>query len=224
MSPFIENLSNNLQQNIGTGWYFRYLLSAIILLLFLTPESTWAHVQAGTVGDGKFISGLIHPVTGLDHLVAMVAVGLWGAILGPPAIWLLPIAFPLIMAFGAVLGIIGIPIPGIEIGIATSGIVLGALVATNTRLPIAIAIVLISIFAICHGHAHGTELPDFGVPLLYAGGFVISTGLLHLCGITLGVLIRWPAGLVFVRMLGVLILTIGAYYLYAATTEMNLLT
>ena len=205
-------------------WYFRYSLSVIILLSFLTPEASWGHVQAGTVGDGKFISGLIHPVTGLDHLVAMVAVGLWGAILGPPAIWLLPIAFPLIMAFGAVLGIIGIALPGIEVGIAASGIVLGILVATNTRLPITIAFLLIAFFAIFHGHAHGTELPDFGVPLLYAAGFVISTGLLHLCGIALGVLIRWPIGFVFVRILGGIILGIGTYYLLAATTQMNIVT
>jgi urease accessory protein len=182
----------------------------------LSPRVAWAHVESGTAGDGGFLSGVLHPVTGLDHVVAMVAVGLWGAILGAPAIWILPIAFPLIMAFGAVLGIVGVPVPAIDLGIATSGIVLGAMVATSARPPLVVAFTLVSLFAIFHGHAHGSALPEFGVPLLYAAGFVIATGLLHVCGIALGVLVRWSAGRVVVRASGVLIAAVGLYFLALA--------
>ena len=156
-------------------------------------------------------------VTGLDHVAAMVAVGLWGAILGAPAIWLLPIAFPLIMAFGAVLGVMGVPLPAVDLGIAASGIVLGAMVAASARPPLAIAFALISLFAIFHGHSHGAALPDFGVPLLYAAGFVIVTGLLHVCGIALGLLVRWSAGRAAVRVTGALIAAVGLYHLALAT-------
>jgi len=190
--------------------------AAVTAAVLLSPEVALSHVESGTAGDGRFIGGALHPVTGLDHVAAMVAVGLWGAILGAPAIWVLPVAFPLIMAFGAVLGVIGVPVPAIDLGIATSGIVLGAMVATSARPPLAIAFALISLFAIFHGHSHGAALPDFGVPLLYVAGFVIATGLLHVCGIALGLLVRWPAGRTAVRVTGALIVAVGLYYLAVA--------
>jgi len=190
--------------------------AAIIAVALLSPELASSHVESGTAGDGRFFGGALHPVTGLDHVAAMVAVGLWGAILGAPAIWLLPIAFPLIMAFGAVLGVMGVPLPAIDLGIAASGIVLGAMVAANARPPLAIAVALVSLFAIFHGYSHGTALPDFGVPLLYAAGFVVATGLLHVCGIALGLLIRWPAGRTAVRVSGALIAAVGVYHLAMA--------
>ena len=193
----------------------RFLHAGILGLLFV-PGLVWAHVEAGVSGSGGFLSGVLHPVTGLDHVVAMVAVGLWGAILGAPAIWILPIAFPLVMTFGALLGVIGIPIPNIEIGIATSGIILGAMVATNARPPLVIAFLLISLFAILHGHPHGDALPDFGVPILYTAGFVISTGLLHLAGVLLGLLYCWSAGRIVVRGTGSVIALVGCYYLLIA--------
>lgn len=104
-------------------------------------------------------SGFAHPILGPDHVVAMVAVGLWSAFLGQPAIWLLPVVFPLVMAFGGLLGINGVPLPGVEIGIAASAVALGAVVALALRPPLWVAAVLVGAFAICHGHAHGTELP-----------------------------------------------------------------
>ena len=200
---------------------FYAVAAAVIAVTFLWPEVALSHVESGTAGDGRFIGGALHPVTGLDHVAAMVAVGLWGAILGAPAIWLLPIAFPLIMAFGAVLGVMGVPLPTVDLGIAASGIVLGAMVAASARPPLAIALALISLFAIFHGHSHGAALPDFGVPLLYAAGFVIATGLLHVCGIALGLLFRWPAGRAAVRVTGALIAAVGLYYL-AATAGVGL--
>lgn len=187
-------------------------MSALALCAWL-PGLVFAHVESGVVGNGGFASGLVHPVTGLDHVVAMVAVGLWGAILGAPAIWILPIAFPLIMTIGAVLGILAIPVPAIDLGIAASAIVLGGMVAANARPPLAIALLLIAFFAIYHGHPHGAALPDFGVPILYAAGFVVATGLLHVAGIVFGLLYRWPTGKTAVRALGAGIAAVGGYFL-----------
>lgn len=194
----------------------RILCRVLAVVLLAAPALANAHVGISAAGSGGFTSGLMHPVTGLDHVVAMVAVGLWGAILGAPAIWALPIAFPLIMTFGAVLGVLGVPMPGIETGIAISGIILGSMVMLNARPPFALALVLISVFAVFHGHAHGAELPETGVPVFYAAGFVIATGLLHLSGIALGLLLRWPAGRVAVRGTGAGIAAVGVYFLIAA--------
>lgn len=162
---------------------------------------------------GGFTSGLLHPISGLDHVVAMVAVGLWGGILGVPALWLLPIVFPLVMALGGAAGVIGVPLPGIEIGIALSGVVLGLMVLLAARPPLWLAAVLVGIFAIFHGHAHGTELPESANPIVYAAGFVVATGLLHLTGIAIGMLWRWPAGRVAVRAAGALIAVAGGAFL-----------
>ena len=113
---------------------------------------------------GGFVGGLAHPVFGPDHVVAMVAVGLWGAFLGPPAIYLLPVIFPLVMAAGGVLGILGVPLPGTEIGIAMSAIMLGVLVATAARPPLWIAAVIVGAFAIFHGHAMAASFPPAPTP------------------------------------------------------------
>ena len=140
-------------------------------------ETALAHVQKGeAVG---FVTGFRHPISGLDHVLAMVAVGLWGAQLGAPAIWLLPVAFPLVMAFGGALGLLGVPLPGTKYGIAASAILLGAAVMFELRPRLAIAAMLVGFFAIFHGHAHGTELPPGQSALLYSMGFVIATGCLH---------------------------------------------
>ncbi len=191
----------------------------VIARLFAAPLAFWpvwaaAHIEAGSTGDGGFVSGLQHPVSGLDHVVAMVAVGLWGAQLGAPAIWVLPVAFPLIMAFGGVLGVIGVPVPKVEVGIALSGVVLGLMVAFAVRTPLWLAMIIVAAFAIFHGHAHGSALPAFGIPILYASGFVIATGLLHLCGIVIGATNRWQGGEALIRGGGVLIALTGAYFLY----------
>src|SRR5262245_59322030 len=143
----------------------------------------------------------------------MVAVGLWGAFLGAPAIWLLPIVFPLVMAGGGVLGILGVPLPGVEIGIALSAVVLGLMVALGARPPLVVAAVLVGAFAIFHGHAHGTELPTGADAVAYSIGFVVATGLLHLAGIAFGTLTRWPAGSYAVRTAGGAIAIAGVAFL-----------
>ena len=190
----------------------RTLQMALGLLFALVAFGASAHTGEGI--DSGFESGFWHPILGWDHVVAMVAVGLWGAFLGSPAIWILPVVFPLVMALGGALGIIGVPLPMVETGIALSGVVLGLLIAFAMRAPLWVAAVIVGIFAIFHGHAHGTELPDEFGAYGYAVGFVIGTGLLHLVGIAFGVLTGSEIGKIAVRAAGGVIALIGAAFLF----------
>jgi urease accessory protein len=186
------------------------------LLLASLPIPTSAHVE-GAQATG-FLTGLEHPWSGLDHVLAMIAVGLWGAQLGNPAIWILPVTFPMVMAMGAMMGLLGISLPGVELGIATSAILLGAMVAGEVRPRLAVAAVLVGFFAIFHGHAHGTELPPGQNGMLYSMGFVIATGCLHAVGIAIGLLHRWPAGRLVMRGTGAVIALMGVRFLWRALT------
>lgn len=188
---------------------FRAVFAAMFVVLL--TGSAWAHGAHGVAGG--FWSGVLHPVTGWDHVIAMVAVGLWGAFLGRPAVWILPVVFPLVMAFGGALGVLGVPLPHVETGIALSAVVLGLLVASAARLPVLWAGVIVGIFAIFHGHAHGTELPEAANPFAYALGFVIATGCLHVLGILFGLLTRWKEGELAVRTGGVAVAAGGLAFL-----------
>lgn len=188
-----------------------HLLPALTGLLVVVASPALAHTEAGTVGG--FLSGFTHPIFGPDHVIAMIAVGLWGVFLGAPAIWVLPIVFPLIMALGGVFGMIEVPIPAIEVGIALSAVVLGLCVALALKPPLWLAMIVVGAFAIFHGYAHGAEMPDASNAVSYALGFVIATGALHLCGIAFGSLARWPAGKVAVRAAGGVIALLGGAYL-----------
>lgn len=186
-------------------------------VVFAVPMLFVALQVSAHTGDGinsGFASGFWHPIYGWDHVVAMVAVGLWGAFLGKPAIWILPVVFPLVMAFGGALGVLGVPIPAIETGIALSGVVLGLLIAFAVKAPIWVASVIVGVFAIFHGHAHGTELPEAFSPYGYAVGFVIGTGLLHLVGVAFGFLTTFSAGRMAVRGAGGVIAAVGAAFLF----------
>jgi urease accessory protein len=143
----------------------------------------------------------------------MVAVGLWGAFLGRPAIWILPVVFPLVMALGGAMGVLGMPLPLVETGIALSAVVLGLVVALAARPPLWIAAVIVGVFAIFHGHAHGTELPGAANAFAYALGFVVATGLLHIAGILFGLFTRWPIGQTLVRAGGAAIAVTGLAFL-----------
>ena len=164
----------------------RFFLANVALIIFTVfiSKPVFAHTLGAP--KGGFIAGFFHPISGPDHVMAMVAVGLWGTILGPPALWILPIAFPMVMAMGGLMGFLGIHIPGVEIGIALSALILGVMVLIECKPALWIAMVMVSIFAIFHGHAHGTELPAGSSALQFSIGFVVATGLLHLIGIGLG--------------------------------------
>jgi urease accessory protein len=151
----------------------------------------------------------------LSHLLAQ-RVGLWGAQLGAPGIWLLPVAFPMVMAYGGMLGLLGIPLPGIELGIAMSAVVLGAMVLAEARPHLWVTLLIVGIFASFHGHAHGTELPAGQNALLYSMGFVLATGLLHGSGIAIGLIHRWPVGRIALRGAGAGVALAGVGFLWGA--------
>ena len=191
----------------------RDVLTAALFVL-ATAAPAMAHPQQGQAQG--FLTGVRHPVSGLDHVLAMICVGVWGAQLGQPAIWLLPVTFPMVMAFGGFLGLIGIPLPGVEVAVSLSAVLLGVMVARAARPPLAVAAVLVGFFAIFHGHAHGTELPAGQSGLAYSIGFVTATGCLHGIGIAIGEVNRWPAGRVLLRAAGIAVAVAGAALTWSA--------
>jgi urease accessory protein len=195
-----------------TPWTCAWLVApALILALTQSADAHMGHGQAA-----GFVSGFEHPWSGLDHILAMLAVGIWGAQLGAPAVWLLPVTFPMVMATGGFLGLMGVPLPGAEMGIALSALLLGGMVCGAARPNLAFAASLVGAFGLFHGYAHGTELPAGQSGLLYSMGFVIATGCLHGVGITLGLVHRWSVGQLALRGAGALISLGGAYFLWEA--------
>lgn len=170
------------------------------LLGLLWPAAALAHQGVDT--RSGFVTGFLHPISGIDHVLAMLAVGMWGAQLGAPAIWVLPIVFPLVMSLGGVAGILGLPLPAVETGIALSVIVLGAAIALDRRPPLRVAGGLVAIFAIFHGYAHGLELPSQAGAVAYSAGFVVATGTLHLMGIGIGLVTHLRHGVGLLRLGG----------------------
>jgi urease accessory protein len=192
-------------------------LAAFFGLVLIGHKLAYGHGNhGGGEFGGGFGTGFLHPIQGLDHVVAMIAVGLWGAQLGAPAIWLLPIAFPLIMAMGAAMGLLGYSLPGVEIGIACSAIVLGLMVLLEARPAIWVSLALVAAFAVFHGHAHGTELPKGESGLAYGIGFVLGTGLLHAAGIGIGCLGGLSWGKPCLRGAGGLVVATGVYFLISS--------
>lgn len=185
-----------------------------VLLAALWPAVAWAHAEQGRAAG--FLAGLRHPVSGLDHVLAMISVGLWGAQLGAPAIWVLPVTFPMVMAFGGMLGLAGVALPGVESAIAVSGIALGLAVLTEWRPPLWLAAPVVGFFAVFHGHAHGAELPPGADGIPYSIGFVVATGTLHAMGIGVGVVHRWAWGRVALRATGAAVALVGAWFLWRA--------
>ena len=172
--------------------------------------------HTGKGAAAGLLAGLQHPISGWDHILAMVAVGLWGAQLGQPAIWILPVTFPMMMALGGFLALVGVPLPGIEVGIALSAVALGLMVALEARPRLVVAAIIVALFAIFHGYAHGAELPEGQSGVTYSIGFVISTGLLHAAGITIGLIHRWRAGAKALRLAGAMISLAGIWFLWIA--------
>jgi urease accessory protein len=184
------------------------------LALCLLPAPAFAHIIQGA--QGGFGSGFEHPLTGPDHFLAMFAVGLWGAQMGGRQVWTLPVTFPLIMVVGGVIGMLGLRLPAIEIGIALSILALGLAIALAWRPAEWVALALIAYFALCHGYAHGAELPLSADPADYAIGFVLATGMIHLFGIGVGLTLNKPMQGRLSRGLGALIGIGGIYFLVPA--------
>jgi urease accessory protein len=201
-------------RNAEHSWLRQILALGCMVATLVSPQFAHAHILAGEAGG--LVTGFFHPISGLDHVVAMVAVGLWGAQLGVPAIWVLPVTFPLMMALGGLVGLLGWPLPGVEIGIALSAIMLGTLILSEARPWIGVSLAIVAFFAIFHGHAHGTELPEGQDALLYSMGFVVATGLLHAIGISIGLINRWTTGRVALRAAGGAVAAVGVYFLAGA--------
>jgi urease accessory protein len=188
----------------------------IALAFLLAPRVALAHVEEGAAAG--FLSGFRHPLSGWDHILAMVAVGLWGAQLGQPALWMLPVTFPIMMAVGGMLGLLGVPLPAVELGIAVSAIVLGLMVALEGRPKLPVSLAIVAFFAIFHGYAHGAELAPGTSALAYSLGFVVATGCLHGVGITIGLAHRWRAGRLALRGAGALVALAGCLFLWRAVS------
>jgi urease accessory protein len=167
--------------------FWQYLVGSISITL-LIPSVANAHTGIGD--PGGFLDGLAHPIGGLDHILAMVAVGLWAAQIGGTAIWIVPSGFVLSMSASSILGQIGAPLPGIEQGILASDFVLGSLILFAARFPLGISTAIVSILAIFHGYAHGAEMPATASGLTYGIGFIVATATLHLTGILSGLAIE----------------------------------
>jgi urease accessory protein len=207
-------------QSAQKTWRYEPTAAALVaaflasLALCLLPAPALAHIIQGA--QGGFGSGFEHPLTGPDHFLAMFAVGLWGAQMGGRQVWTLPITFPLIMVVGGVIGMLGVPLPAIEIGIAISILALGLAIALAWRPAEWVALVLIAYFALCHGYAHGAELPLSADPADYAIGFMLATGMIHLFGIRVGLTLNKPMHGRLSRGLGALIGIGGIYFLVPA--------
>jgi len=195
----------------------RLVVRALAPVIGLIAMPAAAHTGTGLAGG--FVSGFVHPLSGPDHLLAMVSVGLWGAFLGRPLVYALPVVFPMMMVAGAIVGMAGIVIPSTEIGIALSVVVLGGCIALAFRAPVWIAASIVALFAICHGYAHGRELPSAADPMGYSVGFVLATGLLHVAGIALGSLKERSGGAAAIRMAGGAIAAIGCVFLVGAVAR-----
>jgi len=155
---------------------------ALLPLLFIAlPTAALAHTGHGDTSG--FLHGFMHPVGGIDHILAMVAVGVFAFVLGGRALFLVPLAFVAMMAAGFVLGLGQVDVPFVELGIALFSVVIGAAAAWGKPMPVAAAMSLVGVFAIFHGHAHGAEMPVDASGLEYAAGFIVATALLHAAGI-----------------------------------------
>ena len=194
-------------KSLSPGW--RHL--ACSLALFITSP-VWGHDEVR--GGAGFVTGLLHPALGFDHLLAMLCVGVLSVQIGGRAIWYIPGAFVAVMILGGYLGMSGIPVPAVESGIAISVLVLGAAIMFGNKISRWLALGCVGVFAIFHGHAHGTEMPLVADPLFYGLGFVIGTATIHLAGVSVGFLARRSeTGHIRLRFGGVMISVVGAYFL-----------
>lgn len=170
--------------------YTRMLKHSALMLFVLSLFPSLALAHAGHVGGHGLFHGFAHPVGGADHLIAMVAVGLWAAQIGGRALWVVPSTFVGVMVVGGVLGFAGVAIPFIETGIVLSVLILGVLIASAFRLPLVYSALIVGGFAVFHGHAHGAEMPATIGAASYTAGFAMATATLHAAGMAAGYFIQ----------------------------------
>lgn len=194
---------------------YKYVAPAIALLLLLAlPTSVFAHDENTVVRFGSFLAGFTHPVLGLDHLLAMLSVGIVSAQIGGRAIWIVPVTFVVIMAVGGLLGTIDIGLGGIELGIAVSVIALGLAILSGRSMPFGLTLVAVALFGIFHGYAHGAETPDTASPQRYAAGFLTATALIHVVGALIGDIPQhYKVGPTILRGAGGLIAVCGVLFI-----------
>ncbi|OGA28252.1 MAG: urease accessory protein [Betaproteobacteria bacterium RIFCSPLOWO2_12_61_14] len=186
-----------------------FLRTIVVVLGALLP--TFAHAHVGLGEAGGFLHGLTHPTSGLDHVCAMLAVGLWAAQTGGRSIWAVPLTFVGVMALGGALPMLGIGLPFVERGILLSVLLLGVLIAASVRLPLWLGSGMVGLFALWHGHAHGAEMPALASGIDYALGFMLATALLHVIGIAFGLGMQRRAREHVIRAAGASIALCGMY-------------
>lgn len=178
----------------------------LFFILLLLPVVVFAHEE----GSSGFMAGLTHPVLGLDHLLAMLSVGILSAQIGGKAIWTVPLTFIAVMWLGGIMGIGSDGFSWVEKGIALSVVVLGTAIAFDKQQPLGLAMIGVGAFAFLHGHAHGVEMPKLATPYLYAIGFILGTTLIHLVGVLIGVISgKIPNGRLLLRFAGAFIAGMG---------------
>ena len=191
------------------------IIASAAVMGFALATPAFAHTGVGAHSHG-FAAGFLHPLMGLDHMLAMLGIGIWAVQLGKRATWLVPAAFVAVMIAGAGLARSGIAMPMVEVGIAGSVLVIGTLIALGTRLPVGVAMSLVGLFALFHGHAHGTELPGFAHPAAYGAGFVAATALLHAGGVGIAFVVRRHAARLPFRIAGAMMAAVGGGLLLGA--------
>ena len=185
----------------------------LAMVLSLIPSIVYAH-DGSVLPLGGFLSGLVHPVLGYDHLLAMLSVGILSAQIGGRAIWTVPATFVTVMALGGILGFINIGLRSTELGIAASLVILGSIIAAERKLPVRLAMVGVGFFAIFHGYAHGSEMPQTAEPVAYAAGFLTGTALIHIAGVVIGDIARhYQRGPSVLRVGGLLIAITGILFI-----------
>lgn len=184
----------------------------LILALLVAVTPAQAHIFGA--GGAGFLEGFKHPLLGADHVLAMIAVGVWASQLGRPAWWMLPIVFPAAMVAGGVLGWLNAPVPAVELGIALSVLVLGCLIGLSVKPDLRVSVPLVAAFAIFHGYAHGVELPETASPAAYGSGFTLATAFLHVSGLAIGWL-GSKVGMLVYRVTGAALAMAGVGFLLA---------
>lgn len=194
----------------------KYCLQRLVFVLLTLLIPSFAHAHIGAAAASGWVHGLSHPFSGLDHVCAMIAVGLWAAQMGGRALWRVPLAFVSVMMLGGLLGMAAISVPFIEAGIVMSLLVLGVLIAAAVRLPLPMSIAIVGVFAVFHGYTHGAEVPQSISSLGYAAGFMLATALLHLSGMGVALLLKRLERAMLLRAAGGAVAVCGGYFFFVA--------